>query len=513
MEASPVRTDTDASPRHRQLEDTLDRIGVTGAHRQIGAMVLLGVFFDALEQNAVGLVGPVLQESWGTTAAELGFLNTVTFTAAALGRLTTGIIGDKLGRRTMLTVNLLLFSLGALICAFAPVYTVVAIGRFVVGFGLGGEIAIAVTMMSEFFAARHRGSAVGIINVTAGGLGNMLAPGFGVAVFTVFSGPDRWRWLFGMLAVPALLVLFYRRFVPETPRYLLSRGKVDEANLVLNRLASGRLRGKLEQPQRFITAVESGERVEPERNRLRDVFAGALGRRTLSLGVAVCMSYGAQISVLSLMPTILVAQGYSITKSLLFTLIMQSGSLLGALAASTAARYIPRKVVLTVAAGLGCAAAFCFGFLASGVVLVLVFGAAFNCCVIMLNTTIWIFAPEQFPTRVRAFGTSIILALGSLAGGLTPILAGAAFDWYGVAGMFTLLGVLFVGLAISVQFPPETFGRSMEETAENQQEAEKGYRRPPISAAGSASPAADTSAATPAAADTPAPDTGEEDGK
>ncbi|WTV09773.1 MFS transporter [Streptomyces sp. NBC_00046] len=93
-------------------------------------------------------------------------------------------------------------------------------------------------------------------------------------------------------------------------------------------------------------------------------------------------------------------------------------------------------------------------------------GAAVNCCIITLNTTIWIFAPEQFPTRVRAFGTSIILALGSLAGGLTPMLAGAAFDAYGMAGMFTLIGILFVGLAVSVQFPPETFGRSMEETAE-----------------------------------------------
>lgn len=93
--------------------------------------------------------------------------------------------------------------------------------------------------------------------------------------------------------------------------------------------------------------------------------------------------------------------------------------------------------------------------------------AAFYCCVITPDTTIWIFAPEQFPTRVPASGTSVILALGSPAGGLTPIIAGAAFDAYGIAGMSTLLGVLFVGLAVSGQFPPETFGRSMEETGES----------------------------------------------
>lgn len=82
---------------------------------------------------------------------------------------------------------------------------------------------------------------------------------------------------------------------------------------------------------------------------------------------------------------------------------------------------------------------------------------------VLLNTSIWIYAPELYPTRLRGFGTSVILALGSLAGGLMPLLAGWVFDLTGIAGMFTLMAGLSVVFAVAVQFPPETLGRAMEE--------------------------------------------------
>ncbi|MPV50398.1 MFS transporter [Pseudactinotalea sp. HY160] len=446
-----------------QLENAYERIGVRGVHRQVVFMVLLGVFFDVLEQNAIGVTGPVLQEYWGLGAGDIGFLNTITFTATAVGRVVTGILSDRYGRRTMLTANLLIFSLGALICALAPSYGVLALGRGIVGFGLGGEIAVAVVMISEFFSARNRGTAVGFINILGGGLGNMLAPAFGIMVFALFPGPERWRWVFGLLVLPALLVIFYRFFTPETPRYLLSRGRVEEAEKVLDRLHHGRLLGKAPQAGPWFTASEGDQLQAERRPRLREIVSGRLRRRTISLGVAVCMTYGAQITVLTLIPTILTTQGYSITESLWFTLVMQSGSLVGAVTASLAARRLPRKLVLTVGAVLGVVFGLCFGFLTSHIALVLLFGALFNFCVVLLNTSIWIYAPELYPTRLRGFGTAVILALGSLAGGLMPLAAGRLFDAAGIGAMFTLMAGLYVVFAIAVQFPPETFDRPMEE--------------------------------------------------
>lgn len=461
-----VAVQSSGSPQQHELDRAMDGIGVTASHKKIIFLIMLGVMFDVFEQNAVGLVGPLLREQWGISVAQIGFLNTLTFSAAALGRIGSGYIADRYGRRAMLNANLLLFTLGAIICALAPNYPVLSAGRFIVGIGLGGEISIAVTMLAELCSTRFRGTAVGMVSVGSGGFGNMLAPAFGLAVFAMFPGPDNWRWLFGCLVMPAFFVIFYRRFIPETPRFLLSKGRVDEANRVLSILASGRL-GKLEGEATQYVKASMPQEAPRARVRLADIFKGRLGRRTVALGVAVSMTYGAQISVLTLMPTILMSQGYTISKSLLFTMVMQSGSLFGALAASFCGYHFPRKRVLTIGAGLACTAGLCFGFLTYNVALVLLFGACFTFCVVLLNTSIWIFAPEQYPTDVRAFGTSLILALGTLAGALTPLVSGRVFETYGVGGMFSMLAAMYAVFALSVQFAPETFGRPMGQTADD----------------------------------------------
>jgi MFS family permease len=448
--------------RLQALEQALNRIGVTGAHRTIIAVILAGALFDSFEQNTIGIIGPVLRESWGISGTEIGLLNTITFGSGAIGRLLTGYLGDRYGRRTMLTLDLLLFTLGAIVCALAQNMTELSIGRGIVGFGLGGEISIAVTMLCEFCSARFRGPAAGIVNVGAGGFGNFLAPAFGLLVFTLFTGPDRWRWMFAALVLPAILVVFYRRYVPETPRFLLSQGDVAGANRVLSRLASGRLTAPDVKVEAYIPETAQRE-TPPPGGSLTEIFRGPYARRTIPLSVAIWMTYGAQISVLTLMPTILVAQGYTITKSLLFTMVMQGGSVLGTSAASLFGYHLPRKPVLTVGAILACVAGLAFGFLHASVGIVLLCGMIFQFFVLMLNTTILMYAPELFPTRIRAFGTAFIMAIGPASGSLMPLVSGRMFDAFGIGGVFGMIGVMYAIFALAVQIVPETFGRSLED--------------------------------------------------
>lgn len=462
MASGPLPSGTPDSPRVAQLDRALDDIGVTRSHHTIIFLILIGCLFDAFEQNAVGIVGPMLKEQWGLTASDIGLLNSVTFAAAAIGRIVSGYIADRYGRRVMLTIDLLLFTLGAGICAMAPNLTVMAIGRAVVGFGLGGEIAIAVTMLAEFCSTKFRGTAVGLVNVGAGGLGNFLAPAFGLLVFAIFPGENSWRWLFICLMVPALLGAFYRRYIPETPRFLLSQNRVAEVNQVLSKLAAGRLSGQV--PQReFVTADGPSAAFRKTRVRVTEIFRGALARRTIPLCITIWMAYGAQLSVLTLMPTIFVALGYTMSKSLLFTMIMQGGSLLGAIAASMLGFHFPRKRVLTIGAVLALCAALSIGFLANNIVVLLACGAVFQFFVLLLNTTIWIYAPELYPTKVRAFGTAFILATGTAAGALMPLVAGRLFDSIGIAGVFGMVAAMYAIFTLSVQSVPETYGRSPDE--------------------------------------------------
>lgn len=450
-----------SSPVIRQLESSLSRIGVTGAHKQIIALVLIGVLFDAFEQNTIGVSGPMLKESWGLTGADIGFLNTITFGSAAIGRLLSGILGDRYGRRVMLTFNLLLFTIGSLACALAPNFAMLAIARGVVGFGIGGEISTAVTMLSEFCSPKFRGTAAGLVNVGAGGFGNFLAPAFGLLIFTIFPGENGWRWLFAALALPALLVVFYRRFVPETPRFLASQGRIAEANKVLSILESGTLRPQNLVVREYLTADPAQE--APSKSAWKELFRAPYLGRTIPVAIAILMSYGAQLSVLTLMPIIFVSMGYTLQGSLLYSMIIQSGSVLGAVAASMFGYYFPRKKVLTVGAIFACLAAVSIATLGTNIYLVLMFGAIFQFFVLLLNTSIWIYAPELFPTRIRAFGVAFILATGSAAGSFVPTISGALFDIYGMVGVFGLAAAMYAVFAVCIQMGPETYGMSMED--------------------------------------------------
>ena len=459
----PETTTQQYNPSMGQLETALDKLGTTRSHRMIILMVVIGVMFDVFEQNAIGLIAPLLQISWGLTATDIGFLNTITFISAASGRLLSGYFADRFGRRFMLNVNLLLFTLGAILCALAPNYATLAIGRLIVGFGLGGEITTAVTLLAEFCSSRFRGTAVGIINVGGGGLGNMLAPAFALLVFYLFPGEDSWRWLFACLVLPALLLILYRRFIPETPRYLVSQGEIKQANHVLSMLAAGKLLHQTFPVSQYIDEQPTTHQTGAKRNdSWRMIFSGAYRKATISVGIASWMTFGAQLALLTLMPTILVSQGYSINKSFLFTIIMQSGSLLGALAASSLAFYFPRKIILTCGAIAACASAIAFGSFTDSVATILLTGAVFQFCVLLLNTTIWVYAPELFPTKMRGFGTSFILAMGTIGGALMQIPAGKMFDLLGTTGLFAMIAGMYIIFLIAIQFSSETFKRSID---------------------------------------------------
>ena len=466
MDTGSTTSASKSSAAMQQLETALEQIGVTKTHKQILALILFGCLFDSFEQNTVGIAGPALRAQWGLTAADIGLLNTITFASAAIGRLASGAIADRHGRRIMLGINLLLFTIGSAACALAPSFGGLCVARAIVGFGVGGEISTAVTMLAEFCSPRFRGTAAGLVNVGAGGFGNFLAPAFGLVIFSLFSGAENWRWLFASLALPALLVVFYRRYIPETPRFLVSAGKLADANRVLSILASGSLDPRGLEVKRYLAETNLANETAPK-GAWTGIFKDQYLVRTIAVSIAIVMSYGAQLSVLTLMPIIFVAKGYTLSGSLLFTMIIQGGSVLGAIAASTFGYYLPRKKVLTIGAVCACLAALCIVYIGNSLALLLVLGALFQFFVLLLNTSIWIYAPELFPTRMRAFGVAFILAAGSAAGSFVPSIAGLLFDRYGIVGVFALAAAMYAVFAASIQLGPETYGKPLEEAPQS----------------------------------------------
>ncbi|KAA9165888.1 MFS transporter [Amycolatopsis acidicola] len=429
--------------------------------------MLAGMFFDALEQDATGAIGEGLKASFGMDTGALALLNTVTTIGGLVGRLTTGYLADRRGRRFALSLNLLLYTLGGILSAVAPNPEILHLSRFIVGVGLGGEFTVGLALLSEMVATRFRGRVAASLNIGSGGVGNFVAFGLFLLVLgplgDVLGGPSlSWRWLFVLLALPALLVVVFRRYLPESPRFLLAQGRVDEANAALTVLASGSLRRRPAGSTPYLSTKDipatAGERVP-----LRELATPASLRRTTAIGLASWMSFGAQVTLLVLMPSILVAQGYSVTSSLAYTMVMNVGSLLGACASAFLAGRAPRKTVVLPAAVLGCAAAVAFALFAHGVALILILGAVFQFFALLLNTTLAAWSPELYPTRVRALGTSVVNGIGNVSGAVMPLLAVALFAAGGIAGVFVMLAAMYVVLGVSAVCAPETHNRSLED--------------------------------------------------
>ena len=478
---SLVRTKTKTVPAQHDSEPpdpaaspgltaALDRIGFGRVQAALILLLMAGLFFDSLEQNSTGAMGPLLKESFGIGNAELTMINTATVLGGLAGRLIGGYIADRWGRRAALSLNLLVYTLGGLISAAAVNYEMLLASRFIVGIGLGGEFTVGLAILAEIVATRHLGSLLATLNISSGGVGNIASFGFFWLVLGplngVLGGNDTaWRWTYVLLAIPALLVVFFRRYLPESPRFLLSKGRVDEANQSLTRLDGGSIKA-LRKPGATKQYVPEADIPVQVKSSYAEVFKGENLRRTAAIGAASWMSFGAQVTLLFLMPILLVSRGYSLSDSLAFTMIMNIGSLFGACAASYLAGKAPRRLTVSIAAVLGCISAICFASFAHSTALILVLGMIFQFFTMMLNTMLSVWSPELFPTSVRAMGTSVVNGIGNVAGAVMPFAALFFFDRAGVAGVFAMIAVMYALLVVAARFGPETFGKPLEAVTE-----------------------------------------------
>ncbi len=458
---------------YRELGSALDRIPFRRAHVLILLLVATGALFDAIEQYNVGLAAPLIAKQWSLSNSQVALLTTLTFAGMALGSLIAGVTGDKYGRRITYMYNLVLYTLGALLAAFAPNYEVLLAARLIVGIGLGGELNTGLTLVSELMPTKFRGAAVATVNVAAGGLGIFASSALAAIVLgpleSALGGPTvAWRWLLGILALPALLVFVYRWFLPESPRYLLVEGQVKQANAVLTRLAANRLRAPRDMKVTSYVTVAEGSRLPPQRVRLSEIFQGELAQRTIVIWIVSAMTFGAQVTITVFMPTVLVSRGFDVASSLAYATVINIGGLIGAILASVFGYRLPRRVVLTYGAAVAILVAIAFG-LSSQLPAILILGGLLQLMFILLNTTTWVWAPELYPTRVRAFGTGASVTVALVAASLVPLLAGIIFDAAGAVGMFLLVAAMYAIMAAAVRFGPETHGLSLEAVSEQQE--------------------------------------------
>src|SRR5690349_14275210 len=294
----------------------LDRLPISSFHYRIFWLVGAGMFFDGYDLYvAGGVLASLIQTKFSTLPQNLQFIS-LTFVGMTLGSLITGFVGDKFGRRFTYQINLLIFGLASLAAAFAQDMTQLIACRFVQGLGLGAEIVVGYSTMTEFVPPKTRGRWLSMMAfiVVAGFpatslLGYLVIPAFG------------WRPMFVVAGIGSLVVWYLRKNLPESPRWLEAQGRTDEAEALMQTIEQEASGGK------GLPSVHVPAPVPLVA--MSDLFKPPLAQR-LFVGCWVLITINTLIfGFVLFLPQFFLRQGLTITNSLAYTLVLSVGSLVG----------------------------------------------------------------------------------------------------------------------------------------------------------------------------------------
>ncbi len=430
----------------------LDRLPISAFHYRILGLVGAGMFLDAFEIYLAGGVLAALVKSGWSDLAHNGWFISITFAGMVVGAWFSGVFGDRYGRRFSYQLNLLIFGLASLAGAVAPSIEWLIAARFVMGIGLGAEIVVGYVTLSEFVPPLQRGrwgSALSAITNSAlffsafGGL--LIIPSFG------------WRWMFVITGVGALVVWYLRRALPESPRWLESKGHAEEAERVLAAIEAEVARGAP-----LPTAVDQATPVIPQQS-IKALFEGAMLPRTI-VGSLILIAINTVIyGFIAWLPTFMVKQGLGIVSSLGFTTLMSLGGPVGALAGMWLGDHAGRKPVLVGFSLATIVLGFAYPFAPSGTVLTVIGFALVTCVYVMVAVAWALYVPELFPTEIRMRGAGFCNTMGRLMTIITPQIVPIIFVAAGVLGVVAMLAALLLVQAVAVAFfGIETRQRSLE---------------------------------------------------
>jgi MFS transporter, putative metabolite:H+ symporter len=441
-----------------QIAARMERLPLSRWHNKMRLIVGSANFSDAFDALTVAYVLPALIPLWQLRPTEIGALISIGYAGQVIGGLLSGWLADKYGRVPVMVGNIILFSLMSFACILAQNYATLFTLRFVQGIGLGGEVPIANTYVSEFAKSKGRGRFVLMqqlmfpIGLTTVGL---------VGVFVVpLLG---WQWLFVLGGLPVLLALPMIRVLPESPRWLASRGRDEEADRVLTQIeALVSANGAVPLPP-IPTGVPPAVAAV---GRFRDLFAGIYRQRTFSLWVLWFCAYGITYAMTGWMPSIMrTVYHQPVSQANLYGFVLNIVGLCVLLTAVFTIDRIGRKV------------AFAGGFLLAAIpLLIATFAPSLSALGLaalatlafgamgMIPGSLGMYTAENYPNHLRALGNGATSVSQRLSSVISPYLVGMILPAYGVGGVYGMFAVFaIVGGITCALFSVETAGKTLEE--------------------------------------------------
>jgi len=431
-----------------ELNARLDRLPLWPHSPLIILVIGIGYLFTFVCISNIGFGLPVFSKALHFTPEQRALPITTGLLGYVFGSLLVSNLADTIGRRPGIATAISLVTVGGISTAFASGVISMSVGRFITGMGIGSEIAVVAAYIGEMAPASVRGRYTSVVHIFAM-IGQSAVPFLALATIPNYT----WGWR-ALLVVGALggITLAAFPWIPESPRWLLNRNRIDEARLIIE-AAEARVRKWSRQPLAPISQANSEPRsVRPSLSAL--LRPPLIGQITLLFSLWFIWYVGLY-TWLGLGPTFFVDRGYSLTHTITFLIASSFGFPLGAILAATIGDMLERNRMILGGMVVSAACYAALGTLYSHPLLVYTF-------VFILSTSLGFYLPlmyalgaESFPTSTRVTGLSLSAGLGHLGGAVGPLLAGFVYshDWIGSGFLTVFLFMAFTTLLGAMLLP------------------------------------------------------------
>jgi putative MFS transporter len=444
---------SDTAQKSTELVGRLERLPFSRWHRNLFILCFLGVMFDACDFALFGMALPPVAREFGLNQAQSGLLATVGLVGAFLGALFWGTISDYIGRRTSFATTIGIFSLFTGLVAASWSMLSLAVFRFISNFGLGGTVPVALTISSEFSPGRLRGRMAGGMAVGFP-TGLALAAAISYFVMPVYG----WRTVFIIGVAPALLLFFVSIVMPESVRYLLSRGRVGEAEKTVARIEAKALAGE----PAHVAPVAAAAGAEQRGVTVFELLTPERRKRTILLWIVSFCFLWSSNGIIFMLPTILTQRGFQLSQILVFLFVQAVAAIVGYAACGFLIDAFGRRPVLFLYYFVGALFHLWFA-MATGNAIYFAIAA-----VGWVNPGVYgsngVYVSELYPTHLRATAVGWFFGIGRIGSLLAPTVVGFMLPYGAGAYVLHTFALTFLIAAIALWLVGiETKGKVLEQ--------------------------------------------------
>ena len=453
---------TAATPFHvagnAEVVARLERLPVTARLMLLRVIVGVATFFDGYTVLAIAFAMPQLVTEWKLMPSEVGLIISAGYVGQLFGAVIFGSLAERIGRLRTLFITIVLFTSMDFACLFAWSGMSMMAFRFLQGVGTGGEVPVASAYINEFIGAEKRGRFFLLYEVIFP-IGLMFAGMAGYFLVPIYG----WKAMFIVGLIPSVLTIPLRWFMPESPRWLASKGRIAEANAVVKLLEDSATKRGVVLQDPVVRPVDSKATA---RSDWRELFKSIYLKRTLMIwGLWVCV-YMINNGLVTWLPTLYTQVFHlPLQTSLAYGWITSSVGVIASIACALLIDKVGRKRWYSVAFLVATAPLMALAWISTAsAIQVLIFATAAYAVLQTIAFSLYLYSAELYPTRLRAVGTGFGSAWLRAGSSIGPILVGTIVADLGIQYVFAAFAaVALVGGLVTLLFAIETKGRVLEE--------------------------------------------------